>query len=425
MNTSSRGKISLAVLIVMFIFMIEYRFFYLIRFPDFFQKLFTYQNKTLLFLITIVLCILWGKGRVKLQLSKYIVSLLIWISISAIYCIIVYKPHLNEVLVPFTAYFSLLLYYPLVNIMRRDLGKLIVILTWFNIMACIILLMQFVVYKETGKLFLSVYEFYKTNMLTIRDGNVRIIYSSTIVSLSALISMGKIFDEEKRNKLFHWTNLLLSLLYFYLVSQTRMYVISLLIVFVLLFIRKNSKLQLSKIVSFIFGISIISIFFSLLGFFDYVFNLINPLLYGTYQNDGSYYARLDGIQYYLNVIKEKTVLGLGMFDPDRTSIFYNLVHGNTGKLFYTDIGILGSMAKLGAPVLIWYIFLLRKLGAIVLNVKENIVFSLYSFIVLTTITLVVLDPQRIFFLTFSMAIFEACLEKATGQCDSESSELIY
>lgn len=401
-------KINISSIFVNLVILCEYYFFYVVPFPASVQKFFTYKNKIglLFFIILAYLSVrILNSNKQKVGIfNNYVILFLCLIFISVIYCINKYEFAKSELIVPLVAFISILWFVPLSLYLRNHMGYFVMSLTYTNIIAGIIVLIQGIYFFISQNVFLHVYEIYQPGIFPVRNGLLRITYLGTVMSLSCVVSIGILFSERSKHKKLHITNCIITFLYFLLVSQTRMYIFCLTLVVVILFIKKNFKLTSNSLLKlFLFTICFVFVYFFVLR--DYAYDIIRPLLNGSYQYDGSYYARIDAISYFFNTIKENTFLGLGILEPGRFTDNYATFHGPTGHAVMTDVGLLGSVARLGIPILIWYIFLLFKLYWLQHISNNFLLTSIFYFILFTSVSLIVLDPQRIFFLSTSLAIF--------------------
>lgn len=393
-----------ASLLVVLILLVEYRFFFVIRFPDSIQRFMTYQNKILILLLSLIFFMCYGLFRRRQIFTPYIIFFISWMCISAFYAEKMYEPTINESIVRLIAYLTIIMYFPFKMYLQKNLFFFIRLLTYINIIAIMIMLIQFLVYKQTNSIFLQIYEFYRTGEVAIRNDSVRITYLGTIISLSTVLSIGCLFKSiDKRLCII---NIIFSMLYFQFVSQTRMYVLALGATLIFQAYKSISNTRSKWFKRFIFMLGIFFAAFSL-GIGEYLYNLVRPLLDGTYISDGSYYARLDSINHFLMVIKNHPIIGYGLFQPDIGSPYYYVIRGLTGHAMYTDVGILGVTAQFGIPFSLVFIFLLVKIYRLNKYVGEDeIINSLLLFIVFSSLTLIVLNPQRITFFAISLAIID-------------------
>lgn len=180
-------------LFILLILLIEYRFFYLISFPDMIQKTMTYHNKVLVFLVSLGLFLCYGVYKKNVLFSKYVYSYIILIALSALFSYLKYQPNLNEIVLPLVAYLSIVLYFPMRRYLKNHTPFFINLLTWLNIIANVVMVIQLFYYRLTFKVFLHIYEFYSVGRIFTRDGDIRITYLGTIISFSCIVSIGIIF----------------------------------------------------------------------------------------------------------------------------------------------------------------------------------------------------------------------------------------
>ena len=198
--------------------------------------------------------------------------------------------------------------------------------------------------------------------LQIRSG-LRITYYDMFFIFVAAIAVGSILKKSKR---IDWVILLEAVAYFYVVSQTRYLEISLALMIVAI-ISVNLLSQLKgKYISFF------NLFFSLpvlivagIIAMNMAKKLIAPLKDGSYMSDGSYFARFGELEYYAQAIQGSPIFGLGNFTASVDSIFWTLLHGPYGFYYTQDMGLFGDVARLGFPILVWFvlvvIYVFRKM----------------------------------------------------------------
>lgn len=188
-------------------------------------------------------------------------------------------------------------------------------------------------------------------------------------------------------------NFFLSMLFLVYVAQTRILIFSVVFCIVLDFYcslgykRKNSAIKrfLSVSVMLLVAVS--------LGLGNVLLQLIEPFRNGSYLEEGSYFARIEAIPYYLKMLFKYPITGLGAIMADKGSAYYQLIHGKQGYLNFSDVGIIGSIAKFGVFILLWYILFINRLYKITKNNKNLKVWLSYIFI--TSFTLSLFDPQRV------------------------------
>jgi hypothetical protein len=415
-------KISWADVFVGALLLMEYRFFYILPLPQAIAKTNTYHNK-LMELIWIFLFVLFVV-KYRLQNYKYrniVFAFLIIVTIDVVYTIVTYRNEpIQNILVPYIAYLTILLYFPLSEYFSTKLNRFSSMLAGMNIIACLIVTAQAFIYNKTGRLFLSIYEFERSEKIAVRDGEIRITYISTIVSIAMVFAICNLVIL-KRKIILNGISLLLGYIYFYYVAQTRMYVFlfALLLLFAFYFENDNKKKARALIVLLV-TLVIVAGFFAF-NVPEAIASLIRPLQDGSYQTNGSYYARLDAYVYYWDSILAHPLFGLGVMNADKTSPNYYVIHGTRGVAYYSDIGLFGSVAEFGIPILILFIYMMAK----TFPAKDQMDIRMYRFkkiywlfILLSCISLCVLDPQRIIVLSIGLALFNR-------DDNTDKEELVY
>ena len=127
------------------------------------------------------------------------------------------------------------------------------------------------------------------------------------------------------------------------------------------------------------------------------------------ENTGSSFARFNAISYYLNLFKKNILFGLSMVSPDEGNSMYYFVHGQAGIFHYDDIGIIGTLTKLGVFGLIWYIYIIIKSSLLVVKTKgknKALSVGLMIMMIISSITQSYLDSQRLMSLLFTFILIE-------------------
>ncbi len=411
MKTVKRIQISLMDFLIPLWLLLEYRFFFIVPLPYAIDKLNTYHTRYLELLCILVMYLAYHRYKKEhfLYYNNVIVFLLI-IIIDLIFTLARYSgASIHEVIAPFSTYLLILLYFPLSNYFRSEkhFESFKRLFLSFNIVACVLLVFQAFVYNTRHQLFLKVFEITYLDDLQIRNELLRITYLTTIVSASVVVSVTELFSL-KKHVISNLINLIVSAAYFGYVAQTRMYIIILLLVVLYVFyFLKNNTNSFVIASTFLIGTALIVFLAIKLDVKTMMYELIEPMLDGSYKNDGSYYARLEAISHFSKSIFKYPLTGLGIIIPDKTSDYYYVIHGPHGLSVYTDVGILGTTAEFGLPMLIWFICIMGKIRKAIkkLHSKESSYSkAFFVFILLSCISLSIFDPQRIIILPLVLAI---------------------
>ena len=413
MKAVKKINISLMDILIPLWFLLEYRFFFLLPLPYVIDKLNTYHTRYLELVCVLVMCLTYCRYRKKnYSYFNYVLIFLMLITVDLLFTISRYLgASVHEVIAPFSTYLLILMYFPLSSYFRSDRHfeyfKRLFLL--FNTSACVLLAFQAFVYNSKHRLFLRVFEITYLDDLQIREGMLRITYLTTIVSVSVVFSAVELLSVRK-HVIPNFVNLIVSSVYFGYVAQTRMYIMVLLLVVLYIFYFLRKKTNRFIIISSVLIGTVLIVYLAIkLDVKTIMYELVEPLLNGSYKRDGSYFARLEALSHFSKAILKYPLTGLGIIIPDTTSDYYYVIHGPHGWAVYTDVGILGTTAEFGLPMLIWFICLMaRTWKAIGKQRSEHEFYSkaFFVFVLLSCVSLSIFDPQRIIILPLVLAINE-------------------
>lgn len=377
----------------------NYFFIFLLAFPVKISHLNCYKGKYILFVISIIYYVIYlcrNKFIINWDKPSKIVYLLVIIaSINAFISIVKYDSiSVSCVFRALYPFFICFLFFPLNDVFKDAIKKelFIKILTIINIIAIIIILFQAYLYNNYHILFISVYEFTQAEEVAIRGGNFRLTYLDTMILLSFVISLGYMV---RGRCIKHFFNVFLSFIYIYCVSQTRSEIVICFILIIIAIQQKyNLKGQFTRGLKLLFILVLISIFL--------ILNIegIKSKFYSV--SFTSFSTRLEEINYYINLLKNNIICGVGLFDPLKGENYYEILHGINGKYTITDIGILGQSARLGIQIICWYVYFIKYLFTNVKKDKRNLFLALY--VLMTSVNLIVLDNQRIITIPIVIAL---------------------
>lgn len=400
-----------------FFLFLEFRLFFIIPLPGVISKINTYHNKILEVILIFFICIIFKKYAMhKFKYTKIVVTYLAIVSLSFIYTLYRYpKADFKEIFVPYCAYWILLFYFPMSQYLRNDINfnRFISMIRGMSNIACCIVIIQALLYNFSGIYFLNIYEFNSGENIITRDG-IRITYLSTAVSIALVFSIVELIVI-KRTKLKNFITVLLGMVYFIYVAQTRVYIFIFVILMLYAFYFMNdSKKNRFLTVFLVTGTIIIGIW--ALDIIGYITELIMPMLDGSYIYNGSYYARLESYKYFWSTILKNPLMGLGLMKPSKASNYYHIICGPRGIAYYTDVGLFGLLAEFGVPMVLVFIYMMKKIYV----GKNNITNDYYTpykrifwlFMLLSCGTLSVLDPQRIIIVALVLAIFDCQRERS-------------
>ncbi|MHB9648591.1 polymerase [Weissella paramesenteroides] len=192
------------------------------------------------------------------------------------------------------------------------------------------------------------------NKLSTRNDGYRVQFFDPLVSIYILNSFNSLLKTLKSKFIIP---VFIGLYYLILISQTRSILIFVLVALVVdycvhfyneIIKGKISVFSLATLVPMIGGL--------LYSLKKVLLQLYEPIQEGTYLDDGSYFARIGELTYYISEIKNNFLFGLGNFSVESpNSVWWSIIHGPTGYYYTQDIGILGDVARLGILIIPLYL----------------------------------------------------------------------
>lgn len=358
------------------------RFFYITPLPKFFlQESSNVMCGAFFSVIIFVLFILLNK---QLQLGKYGIEiwiLYIIVLVNCVYMYVTYKYTITNLFYCIVPFLILLGYFPIIQFAKNRSNYFFLLKTIevIALILSIILLLQKYKYDTNNDIFL------KINLplnFTGRFYNV----SEGIIRIAVIISAYQIIS--KNIRLLSLINLVFCALSIFLVDQSRIYLLSVIIgIFVMIIMNIVYSNKKSNVMIYVLLVAI--------GLF-LIYSLYTSLTTTLNNfNDGSNYARRDAVTYYLSVIKDHLWTGLGLYVPNIGEAYSDFIKGPLGIYNYSDIGILGILASLGLGAVIWYIWCLIK--GLILSLKASdkvLCLGLISEMFISMFTMTYFDSSR-------------------------------
>ncbi|MDD6403415.1 MAG: O-antigen ligase family protein [Mollicutes bacterium] len=358
------------------------RFFYITPLPKFFlQESSNVMCGAFFSVVIFVLFILLNK---QLQLGKYGIEiwiLYIIVLVNCVYMYVTYKYTITNLFYCIVPFLILLGYFPIIQFAenRSNYFFLLKTIEVIALILSIILLLQKYKYDTNNDIFL------KINLplnFTGRFYNV----SEGIIRIAIIISAYQIISRNIR--LLSLINLVFCALSIFLVDQSRIYLLSVIIgIFVMIIMNIVYSGKKSNVIIYILLVAI--------GLF-LIYSLYTSLTTTLNNfNDGSNYARRDAVTYYLAVIKDHLWTGLGLYVPNIGEAYSDFIKGPLGIYNYSDIGILGILASLGLGAVIWYIWCLIKGLILALKASDKVLcLGLISEMFVSMFTMTYFDSSR-------------------------------
>lgn len=295
-------------------------------------------------------------------------------------------------------YYLIILYYYLVTLITdksETLRMFTFIITLSGIYSFLLILQDLLLNKEIE--FMNIGD----TGLGVEVGNnllgfLRIKAPADFIAFGTMVIIVYMLIDSKKTKQ-NLIPLTINTVYLVVVSQTRMYIITILILEIFMVLYKVNKINKVFTVVFMY----------IVGFFGIA---MIPKIFSTFINGErktSYTVRIEAINFYFNEISLRKIVGIGF--PNTFSTEY-LLHGGMlnilGYQYYLDdIGILGFIVTFGVVgYIILGIFIIQLIREFMRTPNKLVSLVPISYILLTSISLSLVNVQRIIYLPFILFI---------------------
>lgn len=397
--------------------LLQVNFFDLITFPDwFFYNINSYSVKYLSTFLILIACLvrlieyksnssIRENGQINFSVS--LLLLLLFGTFITYQSSIAYKQTILTSFAISYYYLFVLGYFAFHNFFTRleNIKWFFDLIIYSSVFLSITKIIQSYLAGNFGKIFFGSYSTVdKNNLMTLSSdivGFVRLPSASDFVFFASMLLVITFLVKKIsiKNK---FTILFINIFFLFIVSQTRTYVLIILVlIFGVVLIKVSSEFKRFSIVVLLFGV-IGGVFFSL-----YLVEQMGFITTGD--RSASYTVRLDAIRYYLSQFANNGVFAIGFaHDPEFLLLNhgYSLTYGRS--IYYMDdIGIIGFLAVFGKLGIAWIIIFLSELLKQILYASNRKIVMLLCFTVLATSgTLVYLNVQRIFYLVFVLLLVD-------------------
>ena len=412
LNKKIRFKEIFLYLLIIFIMLLEYKWFFLpSNFNSFIIKFNTDDQSSFIVLVILIgLFVLMSIGTINrrkfnfkdYKFCKLVLFMTFLFIIEVFYTILKYPfENYSRMISSNLFYLVVLLYFILKYFFENTkygYKFFIKLFTIFNLVLCCLFLVTSFIYSKTGEIILN---FYSYELVT-RNDSLRIYSGCGIITVSYLISIGyKIFTNDQKFNLFHYLNIILSLLTISFVTQTRALILILVIILLISFFLNvlNKKNRAKSIVSLSFVMIVLTFIFL-------HFELFDRLDFST--NEISYINRIYAYSYFFDV-GITNFLGIGLL-TDYNPIYAKILHGPKEIAYISDVGIVGMFGKLGIMSIIWYFCLIFKFISLYKKMKGDnarfIVLIFALFLLISPLTQNFVNYLGIIFVPVAMAVSE-------------------
>lgn len=411
------------ILILLFIIVIESDFFGIITLPDLVSFiLYKNRSKWIAPLAVSVGVFCWMNHRTELKqyrgfLRNYLTVVTVSVLILYIDALIRYPK--NELITTYgfgTYYFYSFLAIPVVYLFEKQ-GGIQKFLKYLTVIVCILYavsVIQGISYIRTGSLLFGKVI---TNIgAQVRDGKIRMGGGAfdTVMLLYSIYVLYNNRNAARRNNKSAWILLILGLLNIAVTGHTRIALLSVGIASVILIYMGDGGNKKKAFAWIIIAAGIVFMFGS--GFVGKIWDSFSTS--GDYA--GSTIARLGAWKYYFGSFLSNPLSAIGFAGDEN---YYDLVHGDSGiyyqtvlvKYDYSDCGFIGLLAQTGVFSFFIYIWPLIRFGKMALHYLQHklavpgaFIIALFSYLVVTSATLSILDAARVIAWPVVIAVCEYC-----------------
>ena len=339
-------------------------------------------------------------------LFKYFVIIVLFLLSQFLYTMIKYPAgSIRDFIQAARSYFWIILTFPIYYIItkKRDgFRRLCDMLSIIVVISLGILLLIALFYNNSNGFLFNIEEFYT---LQRRNNRLRLWDLSSLEGFIALWLFYKFLYAHKK-RILYIIGLLIIIGALIYVEQTRVMLISIFLCIFIMFISKQSK----KWHELFYKILLIIVVIAGIVYIGLISDLFNSFSV-TGHRPVSTINRIDEILYSFELIKQNPIMGTGL-----VSYTVNNLNDNYHGYDYfeiTDIGVIGLITQIGIGAFFVYIFPMIRFGYILMKTRAYhnkepypYLFSVFIFLIFTSGTLVVMNPQRIFAWPFCLAFFE-------------------
>ena len=406
---SSRNGIQL--FFIGFFLLTDSRFFYLLRLPDILGG--SPFNKTLVGISALACTIILFFLNKKIILGNYYIYIILFylfLLFQMSFEKFKYQYSMTTIIYNLIPYFVLTMYFGIGTYLDNQdhFSAFCLLCERITIILCLFLLAQLVIYNKSHIIFLNftVSDWYTIYHTT--EGGRFSVVADGLLKVTVLISFYDILkwkSQSTKRFLIALIAFLFGILSIIFVDQSRIYIIqTILSIICMYFIVVKDKIDFKVI----FNIFIIAIL-SLILLIPRIASISGAVKDTT---NGSSYARLGAISYYMSIIKDYLFTGLGIINPDKGTFQYWIIHGAEGIYYFDDIGIFGVLASMGILIMLWYLFIIVKNYKLTSKLQDNyqraLCFGLSTMMLLGVFTGSYLDKERLMALLLTMVVIDFC-----------------
>mgnify|MGYP005756127823 CR=1 FL=1 len=401
---NNRMRISKNKIIYIFYFallaMMDINMFYLVPLTGSLSWIWGVYRKLLLVIISVILflwCNSWSYGTRFMK--KYTVGLVMSLCIISVSSYFRYDNNsFAGILLEISYFMLILLAFPVVKFLKKyNKDDFFKILNFVSFVLYVVFILQVIIYNSTGNFFLYIdYQF--------RNDSIRFSLKS-IACIMIIYNFCQLWvNKYARNKWFNLLQVVLGLYCVFFIQQTRAFYLAIggAICAVLLFYptdiskRIRNVFVLIVIVATVIGSGYLSDFLETFGQSSIEYN--------------STIIRQGGFLYFWNEFLTNPLLGHGIIVGTSQEL-QTIKTGPLGCYYYADTGFVGMLPQLGifiVNIYLWPIFHFLKGISKRMRERKASAFSigLITYILLTSVTVICLNPAYYIIWPISMALLE-------------------
>lgn len=403
---ASKASVDKGFKIWMILFLlIDFRFFYLLPLPEILGG--ASSNK---FFLGVFSLIFFGYYFIKSLFKKFQLGLfgkeILFLFLMLVF--IMFKDFLTTSYSLFTIFwnsipfFILLSYFPFreyFSTNNYNYQFFVQMASIFSIITSVLLISQVLLYSGESSVFLQLGGMISDRYLYNPSLGLRLYgVADGFFRIFAIVLGNNIITKKTKLISLEGLALILILLSIIIVDQSRYYLLVTIISLIFMVLSENN-----------FKVTPKRLFVFLLAFFaslPVLLKNISSILGSILGNSGSSYARTEAISYYLNIIWNDLLFGLGRIIPGDWTEKYWIIKGPKGIYNYDDIGIIGVLASLGIIVFALYLYIVIKLIYRTVKRKNVMNIGITTLMILSLTINSYLDNSRIITLLFSLLLFE-------------------
>ncbi len=392
---------------VCFILLLDVSFFYLLPIDSISNVLSNYQKLLITIFVVFALVLTFFKTFKNIRyLFFYNILFLGFLYVSEVVLSnISYNQGIKSIIVSSNQYivlgaYFLISYYVVKKSNIDTLEKIILI---FVIALSSIFIIQYLIYKFDGNLFLFIDK--NRALMSKRFGEIRI-YESTYFNIwGFVLAFGIALKRKSTNKKIAIVACVVSFIQILLVSKNRMGLLIAILSCIYMILINLGKNRYFKYL--IGSIIIVAVF----GMFKVP--VLNNFISTINLKDEGIAIRFEAIEYYINQINSNPFFGTGFIQVKENDDSFNFVRGEKGLFYKDDVGVVGIINTFGIIGLIWYLFLAAKIIKILFNIRNKNkeknyieIYGLSLFILGGSAFMNPFDTQRIVLFPFFLALID-------------------